>query len=127
MYKIKEELYAKLYKQLDENENPKFVWKLSTSIPSENFIIIKTMREKDETRIFEIESDFQVEADAKKKDILKIGTAKTSALIDLLKSKCDFSNAKYEFEHLDMEKLSSLFYEWWSFSRASEEELDFFL
>lgn len=127
MYKITEEIYAKLYKETDESEKPKFVWKLSTSKPTENFIIMKTMVIGDETKIFEIESDFQAEPDAKKKEIMKAGSAKTTALIELLQSKCDFSNARYQFKNLDLDKLISLFYEWWSFSHVSEEEQNVFL
>lgn len=126
MYKIANEVYAKLYKEVD-GESTKYVWKLSTSKPTENFISLKTMRKMDESRIFEIESDFQIDEKETKKNILKIGTAKTTALIEMLMSKCDFSNAKYTADMLDIEKQISLFYEWWSFSRASEEELDVFL
>lgn len=127
MYKITEEIYAKLYKEMDETEKPKFVWKLSTSKPSENFIIMKTMVTAHETRIFEIESEFQVEDTAKKKEILKAGSAKTTAIIDLLESICDFSNARYQFKNLDLDKLMTLFYEWWSFCHTSEEEENVFL
>lgn len=137
MYKIQDAVYAKLFKEAinksnDENgsdisENYRFVWKFTTEKPIDNFLIIKTMRKSDETKILELETSLQVETESSKKDMMRLGLEKSEKIIDLLMEKTDFSFAKYKREHLDTEKLSSLFYEWWAFSRASEEDYNLFL
>lgn len=147
MYKIQDAVYAKLFKEVipekvipesvDANgdvvpehtipEHNKFIWKFSTEKPTDNFLIIKTMRKADETKILEFETSLQADIGSSKKDIMKVGLEKSKQLIDMIIEKTDFSFSKYKAENLDTEKLSTLFYEWWSFSRASEEDYNLFL
>ena len=136
MYKIQDVVYAKLFKEVvpatvkDGEEIPskfKFIWKLSTEKPSDNFLIINTMRKADESRILELEGSLQIDETSSKKEQIKVGTEKSEKLISLIMEKTDFSFAKFKQEHLDIALQASLFYEWWAFSRASEEDYNLFL
>lgn len=122
MYKITEEIYAKLYKEAEKS-----YWKLSTRKPDSDFVTIKTMTNTDELKVMEIESEFQADANAKKKEIMKLGFAKTAEIMTLIESKCDFSNSIEQFQYLKLEEVISLFYEWFAFNRLSEEEKNVFL